>query len=160
MIIKYESIEEIFEDINNTKVSIILRIKWLYQRFIRSIRNIVRTPKWWYQRITRGYSDKDMWNADTYLAGVFSGVLQWYIDEGHGVSNAYAEGLDRYEPDVNVMVERRDEAYRTHISVFKEYKQNGLAYNEEWQKEFGGVLDKDIQASVQWLSEHFTELWD
>jgi len=138
----------------------ILRIKWFYQRFKRSVRNIVRTPKWWYQRAKRGYSDKDMWNADTYLAGVFAGVLQWYIDEGHGVSNFYAEGLDPYNPDVNVMVERRDEAYRTHIVVFKDYKENGLAYNEEWQKEFGGVLDKDIQTSVQWLAEHFTELWD
>ncbi len=137
-----------------------LRIKWFYQRFKGSVRNAVRTPRWWYQRAKRGYSDRDMWNADTYLAGVFAGTLDWYIHEGHGVSNIYAGGLDPYNPDVNIMVERRDEAYRTHIAVFKQYKENGLAYNEEWKEEFGGVLDKDIQASVQWLSEHFTELWD
>jgi hypothetical protein len=138
----------------------ILRIKWLYQRFIRSIRNAIRTPKWWYQRANRGYSDRDMWNADMYLAGIFAGVLDWYIHNSHGVSMAYSDPDDPYCEYIEPMVIRRNTDYYNHIVVFREYLNNGLAYNEEWQKEFGGVLDKDIQASVQWLSEHFTELWD
>lgn len=133
-----------------------LRIKRIYKDFIR----IFYMPKWWYQRATRGYSDRDMWNADTYLSGVFAGVLQWYIDKGHGVSMAYALPEDKYGENVDEMVARRDAEYSKHIAIFKEYSENGCAWNEEWVEEFGGVLDKDIKASVQWLSEHFTELWD
>lgn len=137
-----------------------IRIKWLYQRFKSSVRTVIRTPKWWYQRANRGYSDRDMWNADTYLAGVFAGVLQWYIDRGMGVSMDYISEDDPYGKDVDAMVFRRDADYSKHIIVFREYLNNGLAYNEEWQEEFGGVLDKDIKDSLQWLAEHFTELWD
>lgn len=137
-----------------------LRIIRLYQRTKRGIRNAIRTPKWWVQRVRRGYSDRDMWNADTYLAGVFAGVLDWYIHEGHGVSMVYSDPNDPYGTDVESMVIRRNTEYLNHIEVFREYLNNGLAWNEEDAKEFGGVLDKDIKASVQWLSEHFTELWD
>lgn len=117
-------------------------------------------PKWWYQRARRGFSDRDMWNADHYLAGIFAGVLQWYIDKGMGVPMAYISEDDPYGEDVNAMAFRRDADYSKHIAVFNEYLNNGLAYNKDWQEEFGGVLDEDIKASVQWLSEHFTELWD
>jgi hypothetical protein len=101
-----------------------------------------------------------VWNADIYLAGVFAGVLDWYIHNSHGVSMAYSDPNDPYGEDVDAMVFRRDAEYSKHIAVFREYLNNGIALNEEWQKEFGGVLDEDIKASVQWLSEHFTELWD
>ena len=137
-----------------------LRIKWLYQRFVRGIRNAFRAPKWWYQRASRGFSDRDMWNADIYLAGVFVGVLQWYIDKGMGVSMAYISEDDPYGEDIEAMVFRRNADYSKHIAVFREYLNNGPAYNEEWQKMFGGVLDKDMQDALQWLSKHFQELWD
>lgn len=137
-------------------MSIKLRIKRYYQLFMRSI----YYPKWWYQRARRGFSDRDMWNADHYLAGVFAGVLQWYIDKGMGVSMAYISEDDPYGEDVDAMVFRRDADYSKHIAIFREYLNNGPAYNKEWQEEFGGVLDEDIKASVQWFAEHFTELWD
>jgi len=138
----------------------ILRIKWLYQRFIRSIRNAARTPKWWYQRAKRGYSDRDVWNADIYLAGVFAGVLDWYIHNSHGVSMAYSDPNDPYCEDIESMVIKRNTDYLKHIEIFKRYRNNGIAWDEEDTKDFGGVLDKDIKESVQWLAEHFTELWD
>ncbi len=101
-----------------------------------------------------------MWNADTYLAGVFAGVLQWYIDSGIGVSMAYKDDDDMYGTDVESMVIRRDADYLNHISIFTQYLNNGLAWDEEDVKKSGGVLDKDIKASVHWLADHFTELWD
>jgi len=139
---------------------ITLRINWLYQRFIRSIRNVVRTPKWWYQRITRGYSDKDMWNADMYLAGIFAGVLDWYIRNSKGVPMVYADHDDPYSTDIETMIIKRDSEYLNHISIFREYLNNGYAMSEDWQEKFGGVLDKDIKDSVHWLADHFIELWD
>ena len=137
-------------------MSIKLRITRYYQLFMRSF----NYPKWWYQRATRGFSDKDMWNADHYLAGVFAGVLQWYVDKGMGVAMSYASEDDPWCEDLDAMVARRDADYLFYASIFEEYKNNGSAYNEEWQKEFGGVLDKDMQEALQWLSEHFQELWD
>lgn len=112
------------------------------------------------QRIERGFSDRDMWSADMYLAGVFADVLQWYIDNSHGVSMVYAYGMDPYKPDTDKMVRRRNRQYRKHIKVFREYAKNGHAWNKAWKKDFGGVLDKDIQKSLKWFSEHFSELWD
>ena len=138
----------------------IMNIKFRINRLYKRIKRSVYYPKWWYQRANRGFSDRDMWNADIYLAGVFAGVLQWYIDKGVGVSMAYISEDDPYGEDVDAMVFRRDAEYSYHIGVFREYLNNGPALNEKWQKEFGGVLDKDIKASLQWLSEHFTELWD
>ena len=156
----FSSVEELMEEINNVKITKTQHIIWFYQRFKRTVRNIIHAPKWWYQRAKRGYSDRDMWNADTYLAGVFAGVLQWYIDKGHGVSMAYSVPDDPEGKDVDAKVIRRDAEYSKNILIFQQYLNNGLAWNEEDAKEFGGVLDKDIKASVQWLSEHFTELWD
>lgn len=134
--------------------------KRAYLLIKRSIRNAIRTPKWWYQRAKRGYSDRDVWNADTYLAGVFAGVLDWYIHNGMGVCMAYIHPHDRYGTDVDSMVIRRDTDYSNHIAIFTQYLNNGLAWDEEDAKESGGVLDKDIKASVHWLADHFTELWD
>ena len=157
---EYTNIDKLFDDIQSTKITRTLHIKWFYQRFKRSIRNIIRSPKWWYQRAKRGYSDRDMWNADKYLAGVFAGTLDWYIHNGHGVPMSYADSNDPYCEDVESMVIRRDSDYLYHIAIFQQYANNGIAWDEEDAKEFGAVLDKDIKASVQWLSEHFTELWD
>jgi hypothetical protein len=117
-------------------------------------------PKWWYQRATRGFSDRDMWNADNYLAGVFAGVLQWYMNNSMGVPTRYASEDDPNCEEIYDMAARRDADYVFYASIFAEYHKDGLAYNENWQKEFGGVLDEDIKAALQWLSEHFTELWD
>lgn len=133
-----------------------LRIKRIYKRFVRTL----YAPKWWYQRARRGYSDRDMWNADMYLAGVFAGVLQWYIDKGIGVSISYALPDDPYGEDTEGMVIRRDAEYYNHILIFREYLNNGCAINEDWKNKLGGVLEKDIRDSVHWLADHFTELWD
>ena len=156
----FSSVEQLMEDLNNVKITNTLRIKWFYQRVKRSIRNAIRTPKWWYQRAKRGYSDRDVWNADIYLAGVFAGVLDWYIHNSHGVPMAYSDPNDPYGTDVESMVIRRNTDYYNHVLIFQQYLNNGIAWNEEDAEDFGGLLDKDIRASVHWLADHFTELWD
>lgn len=118
---------------------------------------ILKHPLWWYQRIARGYSDRDMWSADLFLAGQISGMLTWIVEKGHGVSMAYADDI---ETDVDIMVERRDKEYLHYAAIFAEYGKNGPAIDEEWKNKFGGVLDSDLQDALQWFSEHFTEFWD
>jgi hypothetical protein len=156
----FDSEEEFIKYVSRPSFQMKLRINRSYRLIKRSVRNIIRTPKWWYQRVTRGYSDRDMWNADTYLAGVFAGVLQWYVTKSISVPPSYALSDDPCAEDIHGMVSRRNEEYLKHRAVFREYVDNGLAYNEEWQKEFGGVLEEEMQQSLQWFSEHFWELWD
>ena len=134
-----------------------ISIRWEYR--IRPALNprrifnrFVRFP---YQKLTRGFSDKDMWNADMYLAGQIAGTLDWIVNNGMGVAMSYY-----HENDVDNMVERRDKDYLYYRDVFSEYQKNGLAHDEAWKNEFGGVLDSDMQDALQWLSKHFQELWD
>lgn len=126
-------------------------------KFIRTPYYSVKRAK---QRMNRGFSDRDMWSADMYLAGLIADVLQWYIDYGHGVPMSYSYDLDSNNPDVDIMVERRNADYEKHIAILREYAKNGCALNQKWVDEFGGVLDKDIQKTLKWFSKHFTELWD
>lgn len=126
-------------------------------------RYIIRTPwriKMIYQRATRGFSDSDCYSADYYLARQIAGVMQHLVDNSHGVPMCYADEDDPYAKNIDEMVKRRDADYSKHIAVFKEYAKNGPAWNKDWQKEFGGVLDDEIKESLIWLSEHFSELWD
>ena len=130
------------------------------KRWVRSIIKYPRHFKWWYQRARRGYSDCDAWNADKFLAGQIAGMLILLVKNTHGVPMSYADKNDPYGDDVDAMAIRRDKEYLKHAAVFEEYAKNGLALDKKWEKQFGGVLDKDIQKSLKWFSKHFSELWD
>lgn len=114
--------------------------------------------KWWYQRARYGYSDRDWWSGDWYIAGVIAGIMDKIVKDGHGVAMFYAYG--DWETPVDIMVERRDTEWKKYIEIFREYSKRGPAINQEWKDEFGGVLDEDMQNALQWLSKHFQELWD
>ena len=138
------------------------RLNIVYRSVVRWVKSIARIPhevKWANQRVVRGYSDKDAWNGDNFLAGQIAGILELLVNQSHSVPMSYGFGLDEYAPDVEIMAERRDADYKNIIMVYKEYHTNGIACDEEWQKEFGGVLDKDMKDALQWLVEHFEELW-
>ena len=135
-----------------------LRINRLYRSFMRSVRNVIFTPKWCYQRVRYGYSDRDWWNGDFYLAGVIAGIMEDIVNKGHGVATSYAYG--DLETPVDIMVERRDAEWIKYIAIFREYSKHGPAFDQEWVDDFGGVLDKDMQDALQWLSKHFQDLWD
>lgn len=125
------------------------------------IRNIVRYPlnfKWWYQRARYGYSDRDWWNGDFYLAGVIAGIMEDIVNKGHGVATSYAYG--DWETPIEAMVESRDAEFNKYIAIFREYSKNGPAIDQGWVENFGGVLDEDMQDALQWLSQHFQEMWD
>lgn len=133
-------------------------------KMIYRMRRLVTSPlrwkntiKHWYQRAKRGYSDRDAWSGDWYIAAQIAGIMKIIVEKGHGVAMSYAN--DDNTP-IDVMVERRNNEWRHYAAIFEEYANNGPAHNEEWQKEFGGVLDETMQDALQWLSQHFQELWD
>lgn len=141
--------------------------RYKIDQFIYRMRRFFTSPlrwrhniKHWYQRANRGYADSDMWSFDHYVAGLIASYLRWQVAHGHGVSMHYAYDLDEYNPDIDIMVERRNKEYDEIAWIFEEYAKNGHALNEEWRIEFGGVLDSDLDIALQWFSKHFTSLWD
>jgi hypothetical protein len=153
--------DDFFDDFNArlTFRDYVDMVIWKIKSATKSIYTIPRKIKWAYQRVTRGYSDRDMWSADYFLASQIAGMLNWIVNEGHGVSTSYGTPPN-YEDDVEDMVARRDAEYLKYSAVFAEYAKNGPALNEDWKNKLGGVLDKDLKEALQWFSEHFTEFWD
>lgn len=47
-------------------------------------RAFFNTPKIWYQRIRYGYSDRDLWSLDHYLAFILKDALRDLADTTHG----------------------------------------------------------------------------
>ena len=113
-----------------------------------------------YQRVTRGFSDNDAWNADKFLAAQLSGILMWFVNEGHGVPMSYAREDDLYGQDTEYMTAARDAEYKKYAAMFEEYGKHGHAVNDKWKSMFGGLTDAEVHDMMTWLAEHFTELWD
>lgn len=124
-------------------------------KIMRKIRSLTTYP---WQRSRRGFSDRDMWNADTYLAGLYAEILMWYVHKGMGVPSTYA---DSWDTDIEIMEERRNIEYYKYADIFRRYASGyGVWDAPEHVKEFGGVLDKDMDEALDWFRNHFYELWD
>ena len=133
----------------------------MHYKISNSLKFVQRIPlqfKWAYQRVVRGYSDKDMWNSDRYIASILAGTLDWFVYKGNSISSFYL--CPPLLDDLDKAIIRRDTEYLHYSKIFQEYAKNGPACDKKWKKEFGGVLDEDMQDALQWLSKHFQELWD
>ena len=156
------TLSEIMEEFEKERSTFRWKVKYYLRKLtvpFYKIKKFPRKIKFAYQRVTRGFSDQDAWNGDMYLASQIAGIAEWLVENGHGVPMSYA-----YQPDLNdsveIMAERRNTEYCKHIAVFREYAKNGPAFDQEWEEELGGVLDKDLDESLQWFAKHFVELWD
>jgi len=120
--------------------------------------------KYFFQRGRRGFSDKDMWSADIYMAGVFAGMLRWYVKNSNNVSMSWAmnnDGVGESHIEKSYhLSEKRDAAYIKYAEMFEEYAKNGLAWDEKWKQDFGGLTNDEVHDMMTWFGEHFTEFWD
>jgi hypothetical protein len=156
----FTEIDQLFDEMNKSQgfwKDTWYSIYYPTKRGLKFIRRIPLQFKWAYQKFRYGYSDRDWWNGDLYLAGVIAGIMEKIVDDGHGVAMSYSD--DENTP-IEVMVELRDAEWKKYIAIFREYSKYGAALNQSWKEEFGGVLDEDMQDALQWLSKHFQELWD
>lgn len=142
------------------KFSIKLRYQILPEFNPRRLWN--RFVKFPYQKLTRGFSDRDAWSGDMYLARQIAGLLEWYVKYGISLDGAYDPRDETIDPELRIilMEEARNSEYLHYASIFAEYGNNGPAMDETWVKEFGGVLDSELSDALQWLHEHFQALWD
>ena len=158
---EFLTLDEMMERINNYNPGFLEIVR---QKFDKAKRVVIYSPrrvKYFFDRGRQGWSDADVWNADSYLARVIADILEWYTtDKSHGVSMRYATEEDNYDTAVENMVAKRNEEYLKYAAIFREFAQEGAAFDEEWQKEWGGVLDKDLKEALHWFADIFQELWD
>jgi hypothetical protein len=88
--------------------------------------------KWAKQRLTRGYSDRDWWSIDHFIAGVLSKALRQYVEHGH------------------LLIEDKDE-WLKHSDVLADYDR---VYGVD--EEYIAQLDE----TLAWVAENFRRFWD
>ena len=119
------------------------KVKYAVKRWKRKPRDLYLNVKWFIQRGKRGYSDRDVWNFDYYLAKVISGGSTELADILHGYPGDMTP--ETWEAHL------REVAYR-----FKDYMddQDGLVYDdpEEYKKK--------IQEMFTLLASRFPHMWD
>jgi hypothetical protein len=131
--------------------------------FVRKIRRMLRAPKYWYQRARYGYSDRDTWNMDMYLAGVIARMLEHQLNYGMTISINNDENLTYYQ-----LLKKRDEEYAKYIAIFKEYSTNMIDFRIHWVQsdvdsvydDSMGVSEEEINEALQWFSKNFMYFWD
>ena len=148
-----------YEELMNRKPTLMDKIiNPIYRLFnsLRPARLFNKFIKYPYQRITRGFSDQDAWSGDSYLARQIAGILRWHIKNSHGVGHPYAN----LETTVDEAAYFRDLDYEKYAKMFDELSRNGLAINKKWQKEFGGLTEKQYKDTMKWFANIYPGLWD
>jgi hypothetical protein len=137
------------------------------------LRQIIRFPGrlvseliWGFQRAFRGYSDRDWWSIDSHIAEILSKSLIRYVEKGHTVPVSYFKGdLNKADDEAaskewDKAKEIRDAEYEKYADFFARYADGGVWASEEAAEELNGVTPAQYEEAMQWLAEHFTELWD
>ena len=129
--------------------------------FTRKIKRTFNKPKYWYQRARYGYSDRDSWNMDMYLAGLIARMLEHQLKYGMTVAMSNDEDLTYYK-----LLKKRDEEYAKYIAIFKEYSVNMLNFrmygdlSSVYDEDIVGVSEEEINEALQWFSKNFMYFWD
>lgn len=141
--------------------------QYKFDNIIYRLRRAVTSPlRWkrnvehWYQRARYGYSYRDAWNGDNFLAGNVAGILTYLVEHSHGVSMAYADSDSKWDTPVEIMVERRDAEYTKYAAIFAAYSKGDVWLTQDDVENYGGVLDIEMADALEWLHKHFYELWD
>lgn len=107
---------------------------------MRRIKDWFSNIKYTFQRATRGYSDVDLWNVNTYIAKVIADVMQEWLKRG--ISSYKGSMTEEEWDDVLVKIQNGFSEYRNH------------AYSDV-------ELDvAKVDEALALLKEHFYDLWD
>ncbi|WPH57799.1 hypothetical protein [Mycobacterium phage WXIN] len=121
----------------------ILKSGWrpLTKYWRRDIRKMPwRYTKHKYQRLTRGFSDADMWNADGYLADIISATAYWHFVHNKGIPMQY----------VALHGDNADEEWRSAL----------LDLYEGFRNEGDDIDWHPSAEAFDLLRETFRDLWD
>ena len=154
-------------------------IKLIIQRVIRyggyGIKLIIecsskcrcREIKWFIQRGKRGYSDKDVWAFDSYIAGMISNGIRTLEDHHHGCpSELWDESRVNNEcwkwEEILEEIAQGFEASQKICDMdyfFAEENEDGL-YEHKIDKKRLEQLTKKYKRGMELFSEHFMSMWN
>jgi hypothetical protein len=131
--------------INNRKTKNHFRkaYNWVYRLWHYRISNIPSDVKYFFQRGTRGYSDRDIWSLDWYLARVISETCKKLAHTTHG-----------YPPSLTP-----EEWERILLEIsngFEEY----LKLQDSDNYDNTEITKEKLNKSLELLQKYFTDLWD
>lgn len=105
---------------------------------------------WWrWQRSRRGWSDRDMWSLDRYLAGVIAGSLRCLRDTGHGYPIEMTE--DEWEQTLTDIIEPLETYVADRFDPDESIYELGVRETEEYQ---------NAVEAMHKLASVFGSLWD
>lgn len=111
----------------------------------RKIKDMRRKVQWSYQRVTRGYSDLDSWNLNSFVAGVVAGVVKQMRENGFGYPADLTE--DEWQ-DILLKIE---DGFRAATDLYE--------MNYDGRKE-ADALEATFREGMDLFSKWFHSLWD
>lgn len=118
-------------------VSEVLMGKW-FTRPWSLVRYIKRSLKWRWQRITRGFSEGDIWWMHTYLQRLLSDMLQ-YLKGHHMGSSVFLNHTD--EPEDDSCHEEWDKILNQMIFLWRESYEYSSSKKNPYEEDYMEMLD-------------------
>lgn len=117
-----------------------LHWRWRWRAFVFWARRPHRPFLWRYQRMTRGWSDCDAWNLDTYLACILAGGLEWLAENAHGWPGEEGQTYEDWQQELRQAAE------------WFRY----LSKEDIWDSDYAPTRGM----AVAWLAKRWSNLWD
>lgn len=128
-------------DLNMLKIDF---APWTYpSNWVNNIKDIFRHIKWSWQRITKGYSERDLFDLDYYYANLFSGTLKDFAKGLHSYPgpeisydewrDALCDTADKFEKCHNYdFFTTTTNNYEEIYEQCKKYKDEGFDFLKKW----------------------------
>ena len=128
--------------------------------FLRPLRHV----KWGIQRARRGYSERDVWNLDHYLATVIAGGCRALAADTHGYPNS--------GPDDPFTFEDWQKELRHAADLFQEIADDDYGLLAAWdvngdrepkREQYDAIYAREAavnKEAMEWLTRRFGHLWD
>jgi hypothetical protein len=136
--------------LENRKPSFWLKLRWKWN----SISNAYYETKWFVQTIFRGYSDRDCWDIDHYIARKALPVLKKFIKNLHG----YPSNLCNHPPEVSCEDFGCTAFCRWHLIVGKIIEAFEYIIEDDYM--YDSYKQRTIEEGLDLFRKYYFSLWD
>lgn len=123
---------------------------------IESIKYFFRNLKYAWQRATRGFSDWDLWNLDSYYSNLIWKSLESFVNMHKYGTPSEDITIDEWNEKVHSVAE----LFRNSIEDESDYRNK---FEEEYNRDFYQYLDEhenDIDAFMHYSPKNSEEYWE
>lgn len=136
---------------------------WFYRLWAEwNPRHVYRRMKWFIQRGMRGYSDRDVWGLDSYLAGWLPNALRQLRDTKHGIpADMFTEEEFMAEDPDGSAMKRAETKWNYELKkMIDGFEAFDTIMSVDVTKEQEEVCMKVFRDGMDALRDHFWDLWD